>query len=262
MRGRNSRFASDCLWIAELPMLLGLSIMPAFVNAESSSYTNAQLLYGGGFNDTLNGNYTADRAMNTLTLEHGGTWAYGDHYFFFDVTNGKFLDSSGAATGVTHRVYGEWFPRAGLSRITGKTWSWGPIKDVYLAGGMNVGSDGFYADLEGLSVDFDVPHVAMLGVSVFSRDDNLNRRTFQVSPFWSVPFKMGPLTLSFDGFMHVSGLDRDGPDVITEPQLLVDMTSFFHRLPKGAIMAGVEWYYHGNKQHATSAPQALLKWTW
>lgn len=240
----------------------GLFLAAVLGPASAAAYTDLQILSGGGFSDTLNGNATADGMMNTLTLEHAGPWDYGDHFFFLDMVNGKFVDASGYPTGVRHRVYGEWFPRASFSKMTGKELAWGPIKDVYLAGGLNMGSENFFADLSGVSFDLAVPGEAVLAISFFSRDDNINRRTYQISPSWSVPFKAGPLALSFDGFMHVSGLDSDGPDVIAQPQLLLELSSVIPRLPKGVLMAGIEWYHHANRRKATDAPQALLKWTW
>lgn len=126
---------------------------------------------------------------------------------------------------------------------------------------MNYGSDNFFADLEGVSVDLAVPQPATFGLSVSSRMDVFNRRTYQLSPFWSAPFKLGILAMSFDGFMHVAGLDRDGPDVITVPQLVLDVASFARRLEPGALMVGLEWYFHGTARRSASAPQVLIKWT-
>lgn len=262
-RGAAGRGILSGLMVGALIVLVLAWNVFSWAAEESVAYTNVQWLYGGGFDDRLNGNETADRSMNTVTFEHGGAWRYGDHFFFLDVTHGGFVDPAGVMTGMSHRLYGEWFPRLSLFRlIAGQGLSWGPIKDLYLAGGLNMGGDGFYAELAGISVDFDVPDGAVLGVSVFLRDDTLNAPTYQISPVWSVPFNIGAVALSFDGFAHISGLDSGGPDLITEPQLLVDLAALLPHLPKGQLRFGIEWYYHRNAHHATQALQTLFKWVW
>lgn len=227
--------------------------------AELFSTTNAQLLYGTDFDDKITGDHTTDGKYLTLTLEHYGVWEYGDNYMFIDLSQGNYANFDGSASAQRNGTYSEWHPRLSLSKMTGSKLAFGPIKDVYLAGEINRGNNvngDFRAYLYGASVDLDVPGFAVFGLSVFRRDDNFNDPTYQISPFWSLPFTVGPIKASFDGFVDVSGTDSLGTDVKTQPQLLVDVTG------KGKLQVGIEWWYHKNDLVSTSAPQAMVKWTW
>lgn len=240
--------------------IIGLSVaMVVPAQAELFSVTNVQVLYGTDFNDRITGDNTATGKYLTYTLEHYGVWEYGDNYFFADLSQGDYVDFGGNATGQRTGIYGEWHPRLSLSKITGSKLAFGPIKDIYLAGEMNRGNNAggdFRAYLYGASVDLAVPGFAVFGLSIFSRDDQFNDPTYQISPFWSAPFNIGPVKMSFDGFIDISGTDSLGTDIKTQPQLLVDLTG------KGKLQLGIEWWYHKNDLVKTSAPQAMLKWTW
>jgi len=111
--------------------------------------TNVQLLYGNGFTgdsfiyDTKNGKKT------TLTFEHFRTFDYGDLYMFVDFMEGEKFDAS------KHEVYSEIAPRFSLSKVTGKDFSLGFIKEFYIATQLNEGYN-YRAYLGGFGVDFDI----------------------------------------------------------------------------------------------------------
>ncbi len=71
--------------------------------------SNFQILHGSGFK------LGAD-ARSTITVEHANGWRYGDNFLFIDVTQ---RDDVGV------EVYGEWFPRMSLSRLSNKDLSIG-----------------------------------------------------------------------------------------------------------------------------------------
>jgi len=64
----------------------------------------------------------------TVTLEHVSGHSWGDAFFFLDRHHGK-----GAASGF-NETYSEISPRISLGKTTGADLSFGPIKDVLLAG--------------------------------------------------------------------------------------------------------------------------------
>lgn len=216
--------------------------------------TNVQLLYGDQFDDFITGNATTDEEMKTLTLEHFSTWEYGDNFFFTDFTAGNFIDGS------KDHIYGEWHPRLSLSKLTGVTVGGGIVRDTFLASEINLGSAGsFEAYLVGLGMEFNIPHVPVLGVNVYYRNDNFNKGTYQVSPYWHIPIPIGPTNLVLDGFVDVSGTDSIGTDIMAQPQILLDLLPLVGG-PANRLQAGVEWYYHKNDLVETSAPQAMVKW--
>lgn len=243
---------------------LALAVMVSFVataaSAQGFATTNVQGLVGGGFNDSLTGSDTADGTMVTVTLNHFSTWSHGDNFVFVDLARGDFEDQA------TARVYAEWHPRLSLTRLVGRS---GPVlgifRDVFVAGEVNQGH-AFYAYLAGLGVDLELGGAASTGVSLFYRYDVFVGHTWQLSPFWNVPFALGPVPLVFGGFLDVSGAEQNRRvDVLAQPQLLVDVLAPFGG-PASRVLVGVEWYLHYNEaitpRSLVSAPQAVLQWTW
>jgi len=236
--------------------LLLLSVKPIW--AEDFSTTNIQVLYGSQFDDRFLGNNTTDGKMTTLTLEHFGTWTYGDNYFFVDFTSGTFVNFVGASTGSTSHIYGEWAPRLSLSKIFDQDLGVGIFKDFYLAGQLNRGGDGFHAEMIGLGVDLDIPFFSMAGLHGYVRKDNFNQTTWQVTGVWSMP--LGTY-FSFEGFVDAYGSDNNGVELLTQPQLLADVGAWVFDSPH-KVQLGVEWYLHRNRKIYSSVPQVMVKWIW
>jgi nucleoside-specific outer membrane channel protein Tsx len=224
--------------------------------AQAFHQSSAQVLAGRGFHDASVGNDPRDGRMTTLTLEHVSTWAYGDSFLFFDLTQGDFGDGPAGE----HRIYAEWAPRLSLSRASGRRIGGGIVSDVLLAAQVNRGA-GFNALLVGAGVDLAVPGARVLQVNAYWRDDNFNKPTFQVTPVWLVPVQTGPLSWVLAGFVDVAGRDAGGLDVLSQPQLLLDLGRL-GGLPAGRLQAGVEWYLHDVDGTTTSVPQLAARIAW
>ncbi len=232
---------------------------PAAARAERFSTTDVQLLWGADFDDPFfDGRKPRDGHLTTVTLEHYGTWGYGDNFFFFDLLHGSFVDAAGAPLGRTVAIYGEWTSRLSAGKLLGRKSFLGILKDVYLAGELDRGGDGFWNDMIGVGVDVKLPGKLVLGVNAFYRDDKFNAPTFQVTPYWNLPFAVGPVGLVFTGFVDFAGTDTLGLDVNSQPQLLIDLGRPWGQA--GTLYTGIEWYVHRNARHTTSAPQIMLKW--
>jgi len=226
--------------------------------AENFSTTNIQVLYGTNFHDPFYAYNTEDGNLTTVTLEHFGTWDYGDNYFFIDFLSGSFVNFSGVPTNKTTRIYGEWAPRLSLSKILQKDLSFGIFKDVYLAGQINRDGEGFRAELIGLGTDLDLPLFSVLSLNIYARKDNFNSTTWQVTTNWSMP--LSPY-IYFDGYIDASGSDNNGLELGMQPQLLVSMNAL-PNITSDKLQLGIEWYIHRNKKLNSSVPQAMLKWIW
>jgi len=238
-----------------------VALAPA-ARAGGFSTTNVQLLQGYNFDDAL-GNYD-DGRLTTLTLNHFSTWEHGDSFFFADLTRGRMSDED--ATG----AYAEWHPRLFLNGLLDqKEPIGGIIRNWGLAGEVNQGNN-FYAYLGGVGFDFAVPPGWVLGLNLFYRYDKFADHQWQISPYWTVPFAVGPVPLLFTGFIDVNGTkDGAGDDAVeiwAQPELLVDVLAVAGG-PKGKLHAGVEWFIHRGygfgetEATVTSAPQIMVQWT-
>lgn len=233
----------------------GMALVGTSLSAQTGG-GNAQLLWGGDFRDASVGNATADGEMATLTLEHLGGWALGDHFFFIDMTTGHF-----EAEGVRgYRMYSEWTPRLSLSRATGRSLAAGIVGDVLLVGEVHAGSGGYAAGLFGGGVDLRVPGFAVLSLSALRRDDVFNAPTWQASGVWVVPFSLG-LEGALTGFVDVIGTPDGDPLVMTQPQLLIELGPLVGTSRRD-VQVGVEWYLHRDGESWHSVPQLLVRWAW
>jgi len=122
-----------------------------------------------------------------------------------------------------------------------------------------------------VGLDLQIPGFSVAGVNLYYRYDEYAGNTWQISPFWTVPFSVGPVPVVFTGFVDVNGTkygaaNKKGVEIWAQPELLVDVLAPFGG-KTGKLHAGVEWYYHSGyafgetKTTATSAPQAMVQWT-
>ncbi len=261
------------------PILAGLvclaaALAPRAARAEFAT-TNLQLLDGWYFYDPSVGEDVHGGKMATLTLNHFSTWKYGDTFAFVDMMQGDFRE------GVKSKLYGEVHPRVFLNRLLGTKGNvLGILKDAGLAGELNIGH-GFQAWLLGLGGEFAVPKGWEFGMNVYYRYTELQLpgvippqydHTWQVSPFWIIPFSVGKVPFLFTGFVDVDGVKKNlsttrGVEVMTQPELLVDVLALGGGTPN-KLLVGVEWYLHyhsfnedyGAPSNLVSAPQAMIQW--
>lgn len=227
--------------------------------------TNFQLLQGYNFHDNLLGYDSKTGLMTTVTVNHFSTWSYGDNFAFVDFYRGNFEAGNGAS------VYAEWHPRLFLNKLGLPTG--GFVKNWGVAAEINNGP-AFQAVMGGLGLDLAIPGFQVAGLNVYYRYDtvwipgfkNLYSSTYQISPFWDVPFKVGPTAWDFTGFLDLT-TNHDGKvDVMTQPELLLDVGAFAGN--PGKLHVGCEWYVHSysnpadnNARKTVSAPQVMIQWT-
>jgi nucleoside-specific outer membrane channel protein Tsx len=247
---------------------LAALLAPAAARAEFGT-TNFQLLQGFNFNDNLLGYNTTTGDMTTVTINHFHTWSLGDNFMFVDIYRGKFLDAGDAPTSNRSLLYAEWHPRLFLNKLGAPTG--GFIKNWGVAGEINA-SAGFYAYLLGGGLDMAIPGFKVAGLNVYYRTDFVDAgaavytHTWQVSPFWDIDFKIGPTSWEFTGFMDITTNHDKDIDVMTQPQLLIDVGQFAGA--PGKFQLGVEWYLHSyanpidnGARKTVSAPQVMIQWT-
>jgi nucleoside-specific outer membrane channel protein Tsx len=233
--------------------------------------TNVQLLWGGGFSDAQLGYYTKTQSMTTLTLNNYTQFKYGDSFAFVDFYQGDFVDGSNA------KLYGEWHPRLLINKFIDPKAppAFGFIGNWGVAGEINV-ANAFSAYLIGPSVDLFLPWNIYVGMAFYYRYSSLYTpwvdpnayaytHTWQFSPYWTVPFQIGPVPFVFTGFLDMYQYSFGGMDVMFQPVLMADVLAPFGG-KKSTLYAGVEWYLHsynlddGFGRHTVSAPQIMVQW--
>jgi nucleoside-specific outer membrane channel protein Tsx len=232
---------------------LGLLMLAAPAEAQFST-ANVQVIQGYGFDNV----YAPDAEaadISTLTFNHFAAFKGGDSFFFADLTRNQ--------DDVTD-VYAEWHPRLFVNQLLGQTEpllgifkNYGPAFEANLA-------NNYYAYLAGVGVDFAVPGPYVLGLNVYYRYDKFANHQWQVSPFWTVPFKLGTVPFLFAGFVDLNGtkngLGEDVLEVWAQPQLMVDALAPFGGTP-GKFFVGTELYYHRVDEESALVPQLMVQWT-
>lgn len=221
------------------------------------STTNIQYLQGSGYQL----NPTSD--MSIMTFEHADGWGYGDNFFFFDVTYPTSDNTS---------FYGEYSPRLSLGKMTGSNLSFGPVKDVMLAFGLEFGNN-LHSTLYGVGLPLNIPKFAFADVNLYARNStvagNSAQPGYQVTLDWLLPFSIGASKWQFTGFVDYAfgengGAGAKADNMVAGPQLLVDLTDTFGSKGKGKVLAGVEYQIWTNKYGVSgvneSIPQVMLKW--
>ena len=228
---------------------------------------NVQALYGSRYREPFNSN---DVAKGIVTLENSAGWSWGSSYLFVDILRSDGNDQH--ATG----VYSEWYPSGSLSKLFGTQLSAGPLRDVSATLGLNAGTKSTGAEplvfLPGVKFDLHFPGFKFFSLGTYAYIDQGRRSgasngchatTYQVTPSWSLPFKIGAAKLSFDGFVDFIGSHGEcASQIQSQPQLKLDIGSFWGS--PGKIFAGIEWQYWDNKFGIDglneSLPQFMMQW--
>lgn len=211
------------------------------------SSTEVELLHGSGFE-------LGPETRDIFTLMHASGWKFGSNFFFFDVTQ-PFGDPTS--------IYGEWYPRFSLRKITGKKPGSGFLKDVSVALAINAGED-FRAYLGGVTMHLRVPGFSFFDVDLMAYDDQAESAiTYIVTPAWSATFKLGKAAFRFRGFVDVIGPEGDRcMQVLAQPQLLFDLDRTWNT--KAGLSIGIEYQFWKNKYGLEgvdeSFPQLMVAW--
>lgn len=241
------------------------TVLAANLSLFAFSSTSLSLLKGkfdgnSAIYDTADG-----KDKTTLTFETLTKGKMGDVYFFTDYTyasGGKKFDS-----GTNGWLYAELAPRLSLSYLTGSDLSSSFVKDYFLAGQYNYGSESnFKASLIGFGTDLNVPGFDYFQANLYYRTVDLTiggtdyeRDTYQFTPVYGTHF--GDTGLSFKGFVDLTGYN-----VGTQNQLLYDL----FKIEGKPVQVGLEHLYYYEFKTDTSSDsdvisntlQAMVKFTW
>lgn len=212
--------------------------------AATWSMTSISYLYGQGYKISDD----QDEKYSIYTFEHASGWKYGDNFFFTDV--------SGAETD-SAKLYMEWAPRISSKKTVGAKYS-GVLKDVLLAGQLNVAPNIASTQLIGIGIDFNLPGFNFFQFNLYHRDNrNLSSTTYQATLVWELPFSIASQNFTFGGFADFAGEeDTAAANTLVQPQLLWK--------PISELGVGIEYQYWQNKfgieGRDESTPQVIVKW--
>ena len=234
-----------------IPAVCVLAFAPAALAQDGFSISNVNARYGWNFREP---GITPDVPKSILTFENvagGGVWS---SYLFVDVLRSWSDDDAYAK-----EVYGEWYPSLSLRAFTKKERSEALLRDVSLTLGINTGirstGPAPFALLPGLTFDFNVPafEFVSLGARAFidrgrfqGQPTDCHANTYQITPSWALPIKVGTTKLRFIGFVDFTGSHANcEAQVLTTPRLVLDVSGFWRK--PGRLYVGLDWLYWHNK---------------
>lgn len=202
--------------------------------------------------------YGKDFAINpeiqqTFTFEHADAWKYGDNFLFVD----KIFYNGKADPGVgNNTLYGEFSPRLSAGKIFDRQLSFGPIKDVLLAGTYEFGEGDVEAYLIGPGFDLDIPGFDYFQLNFYKRYHDGHRAgngSWQITPVWSYTIPVGSSDILIDGFMdwvvdNKSSASKGNyhSNLHFNPQIKYDLGKAM-KLPERQLYVGIEYDYWTNK---------------
>lgn len=235
-------------------VILMMTMMSHAISADWQS-SNVQLLHGADYEDL--GGAIDFESKTIFTFEHANGWAYGDNFFFMDVSN---PDKKGTG------YYAEFSPRISIGKVVKRDLATGIIKDVLIAFSQEMGS-GLHARLYGAGLALNVPGFAFSDINFYARESTHDvfgdsKSGYQVTYDWLYPFSIGSSKWAFEGFIDYT-FGEDGGDnpkednLITGPRLLVNIVD--------GLQFGVEYQIWRNKfgikDVDEDVAQVMIKWT-
>lgn len=250
--------SSRNLVTAIVSLLCGMLVTPAL--AFEWSATEVQLLHSSRFREPFNPDPVS---KNIVTIQHADGYSLGRNFMFVDIlkSGDQERNLSGNPEAPTE-IYGEAYTTLSLAKLSGKSFAVGPVKDLGLTAGINLGNKNSQLHpkprvyLAGVTIDFAVPR-GFFNVDVLAYQDHScsagisscpdYRSTYQITPAWSLPFSLGGIDAEFTGFVDFIGSRGAGTvrQTLAQPQLRFDVGKPFGQ--KGSVYAGVEYQYWTNK---------------
>jgi hypothetical protein len=132
-----------------LLFIIATCSIPITVSALDWSATELHYQFGN-LDAPFRGGQQTD--THILTLQHANAWKYGDTFIFIDFLNDSKNDGFNDAD-----LYGEAYFNFSLSKILDTKFGAGPVKDVGILAGLNMGMDSEVIKyLPGIRISWDV----------------------------------------------------------------------------------------------------------
>ena len=259
-----------------LAALLGLTL------GTSAFAVSVSLLKGDNFRDDLG--YRKDKT--TMTIENFAMWELGTVFFYYDITEPttddgqNFSDSENDA--YSNQFFGGISTTLSFSKMTGKQYSYGALKDVSLRleleNGSGNGNSNFQNYFYGLQYDVTVPGFDFVSLNTVLRDNPHSRGVgFQIGAFWQMTWDYGRWNrYKFTGFFATSPWDGDidpeledndnnyspskrGRFLTAQPQFLYDL-GYGLWGKQNRLEIGLEYAYFLNRFQLAGRDEKVLQY--
>ncbi|QNM94809.1 hypothetical protein [Chitinimonas koreensis] len=262
-----------------LAAALALAASTGIARAADWSDTWLGYRYGTGY--YMPGGKGADMAekktrLNTVSLSHASGYKYGSNFFNVDFLMSDSNDpSGGTGSDGAQEIYAVYRHTLSLSKVSGDKIAFGPVRDVGITAGFNMGSKNNQIGARprvlvlGPTLSFDVPGFFDVGLYA-SRETNHNGilclppncsgnkvsfdTAYMLSAAWGIPLGPG----SFKGFLTQTGKKgkdgfaaETGTETLLEAAYMLDLGALGVG-PKGTWHAGVGYQYWKNKYGVVS----------
>lgn len=252
-----------------------LAALTGLMMATSAMAVSVSFLKGNGFRDDLG--YRTDKT--TMTIENFSVWELGTVFFYYDITEPTTDDGQPGKNpnAFSNQFFGGISPTFSLTKMTGKTFAWGPIKDVSirleLENGSGNGGFNFQNYFYGLQYDVAVPGFDFFSFNTVIRDNPNNRGVgFQLGAFWQMTWEYAQSArFKFTGFLATSPWDGDqdrelgngvsskGQYLTSQPQLLYDL-GYALWGKQNRMEVGVEYAYFLNRFQQQRKDEKVLQY--
>jgi nucleoside-specific outer membrane channel protein Tsx len=244
--------------------------------AEEWSDTSLGYKYGTTYREPFNPN---DVTKNYLVFNHIGGYKYGTNFFNVNMIMSNGNDSGGTGTGTAggtsqgaQEAYALWRNTVSFSKVTGKDFKYGIVKDVGVTFGFDFNSknNGYSSKKRmgvlGPTLMFDVPgtlNVSLFAVKESNAPNNLansaantdSRYTYNTYPELDIVafFPIGDTPFNIQGYFDWNGskgnLENGQPskqEILTEVALMLDLGKLMGSA-KNTFKVGIEYQYWKNK---------------
>jgi hypothetical protein len=264
---------------------------PPGLFAPPTSWNDTYIGYRVGTDFYYPGVRTASGAPAKITQNIGfltttGGFRYGSYAFNVDYLVSSMANPEAGPTnqygyptpgsGGAQEVYSVGRVSLSASKIFGRSFSWGVIRDFGLTGGYEFGTkNDAYAErarmlVLGPTVEFAIPRGfwnVTLGVRTESNHDGITNVDVRFNPAvhlessWLYPFRIGPVPLVFKGFASVTGpKGKDGfgvqttTEFLTRAYLMADVGSFAGHPRTAYLGVGYEYWHNMYGTPASEQP--------
>lgn len=260
------------LLLATCSLLLTVNSVADFLTRNTNEF---HLQYGKLHSPSFAGGNASPTTI--ITFQHSSAWAYGSNFLFIDYIDDQDRDGYN-----NNDFYGELYLSFSLEKLTGYNIDVGPLKDISLVTGLNMGKNPKVRKyLPGFRGSWQLPGFSFFNTDILAYlDDNQGLAdggaprqsdSYQIDVSWAYPFSFGRHDFYLQG--HIEYIDGRHDElgrivhshVLAQPQLRYDLGKAVFDSPKN-VYIGIEYQYWRNKlgdnKVKDNVAQALLVWRW
>ncbi len=246
------------LLLTALITILIYAAMPRAAQSQIFDWATTELHYQYGNIDTPGFAGGGDEFTHIFTIQHADGWKYGDNFVFID-----FLSDSKDDNFNDSDYYGELYSYFSFSKISGRSFKFGPISDIGLLLGLNIADDPKVIKyLPGFRLSWNAPGFAFLNTTFTAYLDRSSgidsggapeeNDSFMVDVSWAYPINIGSHSFSIEGHMEYIGErenefgSRVSDWFFGQPQFRYDLGKTLFNKPD-RLFIGTEWQFWINK---------------